>query len=142
MTRANILIVDDDDRLRTMYATYLIRHGYDVVEAQDGFDALLRLRQVPVDLMIADVNMPKINGLALIRRVRQHPCTLHLPIILFSGVVDIDDMQRAIEAGANACLDKAGDLKEFGATISRLLSEQELGRDIETMERSAASCPG
>ncbi len=121
MILAHLLVVDDDDRLRTLFATYLTRQGYRVSQAGDGLDALLRLRQEPVDLLITDVNMPRLDGLGLVRRIRMGADTAQIPIILFSGVIDDDEARRAIDAGVDVYLDKSGDLKQLAAAVARLL---------------------
>ena len=71
LSKALILLVDDDPSIRDTLATLLVGHGYDVFTARDGFDALLQLKRVVPDLIISDLNMPKMSGFEFLSVVRR-----------------------------------------------------------------------
>ena len=71
LSKALILLVDDDPSIRDTLATLLLGHGYDVFTARDGFDALLQLKRVVPDLIISDLNMPKMSGFEFLSVVRR-----------------------------------------------------------------------
>jgi CheY-like chemotaxis protein len=79
--RSTILVVDDDADARELFRQYL-GSAFRVVEAEDGADALAKLRQRPVDLVITDFHMPKMNGLELIRELRADPALERTPVIV------------------------------------------------------------
>lgn len=79
--RATILVVDDDEDARELFRQYL-GTSFRVIEAIDGVDALEKLHQRPVDLVITDFHMPKMNGLELIRRLRSEPALERTPVIV------------------------------------------------------------
>lgn len=79
--RATILVVDDDPEPRELYATYL-RPAFEVVEAGDGDEALGILRERPIDLVITDFHMPRMNGLELLRAMRGEPKLERIPVIV------------------------------------------------------------
>jgi CheY-like chemotaxis protein len=92
------LIVDDDARFRTFLATVLRGIGFEVVEANDGLEALERLRTVSPSLLLTDVTMPRLDGLGLTRAVRAtRPA---MPVIVLSA--DSSNEDPALAAGADA----------------------------------------
>lgn len=79
--RARLLVVDDEYEVRELYASYL-EASFDVVEARDGVDALVSLRTRPIDLVITDFHMPRMNGLELIRAMRADDKLESMPVIV------------------------------------------------------------
>lgn len=79
--RSTILVVDDDEETLELYNVYL-GPGFDVVEARDGVEALAKVEQQSIDLVITDFHMPNMNGLELIRRLRADPRFERLPVIV------------------------------------------------------------
>jgi CheY-like chemotaxis protein len=79
--RATILVVDDDPEVRELYASYL-QPGFEIVDAVDGLDALAKLGERPVDLVITDYHMPHMNGLELIRALRADEQFERIPVIV------------------------------------------------------------
>jgi CheY-like chemotaxis protein len=79
--RARILVVDDEPSTRELYLV-ILEPSFDVEEAEDGAEALARLRQRPFDLVITDIHMPVMNGVELIRAIRADPALEQLPVIV------------------------------------------------------------
>lgn len=79
-----IMTVDDSATIRQMVGFTLRDAGYEVIEAIDGADALLRLENQQVDMLITDLNMPNLDGVGLIREVRRDPTNRFIPIIMLT----------------------------------------------------------
>ncbi len=85
-TRApRVLVVDDSSTIRRMTGRLLERAGYRVAYAVDGVDAIERVRAHAPDAVVTDIEMPRLDGLELARRLRADPCTQHLPILMVSS---------------------------------------------------------
>jgi CheY-like chemotaxis protein len=80
-----ILVVDDDLAVNHMLCRALSQAGYQVVSAADGLEALDCLKRRPIDLILSDVVMPQLDGLALCMRVRAEPAWAHIPLVIMSG---------------------------------------------------------
>ena len=103
---ATILVVDDSKVIRTMVRGTLEADHHRVLEASDANAALEMLDGTPVDLMITDVNMPDIDGLALTRILRERPRERLIPILVLTTDADEDLRQRGREAGVTGWLFK------------------------------------
>jgi two-component system, chemotaxis family, chemotaxis protein CheY len=116
-----ILVVDDSLTVRRILTVYLAPLRATVLEAKGATDAVALLATRPVDLMIADVNMPDVDGLALVKLLRSHvdQRLRRLPVVLLTG----SDVNRTagLEAGANAFLNKPVSPSELFRVIGPLL---------------------
>ena len=117
-TRRSILIVDDDDDLRTMLCAVLAGEGYDVVTASDGAEALDRLHHQDLpSMLIVDLMMPRMDGESLIRRMLEEPTLATLPVTVMSG------FGEACAANwpppVTACLVKPVELDELLTAVAR-----------------------
>jgi two-component system, OmpR family, phosphate regulon response regulator PhoB len=83
--RQTILVVEDDEDLRRLFRTVLALAGYDVVEAGDGFEALNRIDQAPPDLVILDLVLPGISGMAVHQELTAQALTRQIPIVVITG---------------------------------------------------------
>ena len=101
MTKA--LVVDDSRAVRMILARTLKDLGYEVREAANGKDALelMKTERNSVKLVLADWNMPEVNGLELLKRLRQDPELASLAVIMVTTETELDQMAAALEAGAN-----------------------------------------
>jgi two-component system sensor histidine kinase and response regulator WspE len=104
--RKRVLIVDDSLTVRELQRKLLEHHGYQVDVAVDGIDGLNALRQSRFDLVVSDVDMPRLDGVELVRRIRQDPSLKALPVMILSYKDREDDRQRGLEAGADYYLTK------------------------------------
>lgn len=114
MKRQTILVVDDDDLIRTAIAAQLADHDYDVATAGDGLEAMQRFADVKPDLILTDLAMPRADGFALIRRVRE---TSAVPIIVLSVRGVDSDKVRALDLGADDYVVKPFSTPELLARI-------------------------
>lgn len=120
--RKSVLVVDDSPLVRDLLAEALRAHGLRVREASDGEDALTKLDEDPrIDLVVTDVDMPKLDGIGLLSRLRQRSGP-RLPVVIVSMRGSDEDQRRALDAGADAYLVKT-DLSHAGlwTMLSRFL---------------------
>lgn len=104
----NILVIDDSPSMRAMVSFTLHEHGYQVKEAENGADALTQLDEAcsPYDLIIADVNMPKMDGIDFVRQARTRPAYKYTPVIMLTTETASERIESARSAGATAWLVK------------------------------------
>lgn len=107
VTIANrILIVDDSITTRTLEKTILEAHGYTVFVAVDGREALQTLMTIDVDLVITDVDMPRMTGFELIREMKNHDTLKLLPVIIVTSMEKTSDKEQGLKLGADAYIVK------------------------------------
>ncbi len=124
MSFLTVLVVDDDPKMRELLQIVLESAGFRTRVAGDGEAALQLARQQPPDLVIADVVLPKRNGLELAKCLREDSGTEGIPIVLVSGIHRGSFLgKEAAQVGAAEFLPKPIDLEEFVATVSRILGE-------------------
>lgn len=119
--RPCVLVVDDDPRLLQIIEMYLRLEGYDVTTAENGEDALLRLTQQPVSLVILDIMMPGMDGVEACRQIRANPATGAIPIVMCSALSADEDVRRARDAGASHMICKPFNLVGLGAVVRSFL---------------------
>jgi two-component system chemotaxis sensor kinase CheA len=105
--RQRILVVEDSITTRTLEQSILEAAGYEVATAVDGVDGLRWLQERRCDVVVADVDMPRMDGIALCRAVRASPQLKKLPFVLLTARESAEDRARGLEAGADAYLGKS-----------------------------------
>ena len=113
----SILVVDDDQRLQDAIRLVLKEGGYRVLTADDGIEALAVLRSEPVDLILADVAMPRMNGYQLYKRVRENPQWIAIPFIFLTARAMDSDIRYGKELGADDYLTKPFEPEDLFAAI-------------------------
>jgi two-component system chemotaxis sensor kinase CheA len=101
-----VLVVDDSVTTRTLEKSILEAAGYQVAIAVDGLEALERLGNTSCDLVLSDVQMPRMDGLSLARAIRQDPRLKELPVVLVSSLDTAEQRKQGLDAGADAYLSK------------------------------------
>ncbi len=96
--KRSVLVVDDEDGLRSVCNRLLTRAGYDVVAVGDGASAIAELGRHTFDAVLSDIQMPGLDGIALLRRIRERD--LDVPVLLMTGAPSLDTAIRAVELGA------------------------------------------
>jgi len=124
-----ILVVDDDPDIRDILKLTLSEENYEVIEAEDGEEALKIINAKPLDLVLLDYRIPKIDGREVCRRIKKDLLLRHLPIIMVTGKGDISDKVNGIDAGADDYVVKPFEPKELLARIRMILRRTE--RDLE-----------
>ncbi|ACM59706.1 two-component system chemotaxis response regulator CheY [Caldicellulosiruptor bescii] len=114
-----ILVVDDSPVVKKIVTTTLVKKGFDVKEAIDGVAALEILLSEKIDLVITDLNMPKMDGLQLTREIRKNPMYKRIPVIMLT--TNPSEEQKALEAGANLYLKKPVTSEELISHVQKFL---------------------
>jgi len=114
-----LLLIEDDAALRLTLARQLEADGYRVDQARDGEEGLFLAREYPVDLVIVDLGLPKLNGLTIVQRVRQEGSAL--PILILTARGTWQDKVVGLEAGADDYLVKPFEYPELAARLKALL---------------------
>ena len=119
MKPKKVLVVDDSKLLHRMFEMML--RGFPLVHAYDGREALDRLaEQKDVDLILLDINMPRMNGLEFLAAVKANPDLAKIPVVIITTEGTEDDTQRGMEAGAAAYVKKPFRNEELLGVINRL----------------------
>src|SRR5262249_21199952 len=105
--RKRVLVVDDSITVREVERQLLRNHGYDVTVAVDGQEGWNTVRAGHFDLVISDVDMPRMNGVELVRAMRNDPALREVPVIIVSYKERQEDRLRGLEVGANYYLTKS-----------------------------------
>jgi two-component system sensor histidine kinase and response regulator WspE len=103
----HVLVVDDTITVREVQRQLLEARGYRASVAVDGMDGWQRVRSESFDLVITDVDMPRLDGIELVRSIRQDPRLAHLPVMIVSYRDREEDRKRGLEVGANHYLTKS-----------------------------------
>ena len=129
-----ILIVDDDAAYRKLMVGLLRMQGFEVFAASDGEDALTEFAHHEPDLVLLDVDMPRLNGFEVCRRLKQKPESRLTPVVLVTGLAATEDRIRGLEAGADDFLSKPVDRNELLARVRSLLNLKAYTDELERAE--------
>lgn len=116
-----ILIVDDSSSVRTIVRMALRERGYEVVEAVNGQDALAKLDAERCHLIISDVNMPTMDGIALLKAIKSHPNYKFTPVIMLTTEAGQDKKEEGRAAGAKAWIVKPFQPQFLVGAVSKLI---------------------
>lgn len=114
--RPRVLLADDDDVLARSYARVLASEGYDIESVQDGEAAITAVRARPFDVVVSDIDMPRVGGLRLLERVRAYD--LDVPVVLVTGNPSLDTAIAALEHGALRYLPKPVDAAKLRQVVA------------------------
>ena len=114
-----VLVVEDDPVQSGLLRDILECNGYQVESAADGAAALARIQAGDLDLVLLDISLPKLDGLAVCQRVQTPEHTTQPPIILLTAVADDTLHQTGVAAGASGCITKPYDIDEVLAVVAR-----------------------
>ena len=119
---ATILAVDDSNSMRQMVSFTLKAAGYEVTEAADGVEALELAKNCAFELVISDVNMPRMDGVTLIRQLRSLPRYKFTPLLMLTTEAGPDKKREGKKAGATGWIVKPFNPDQLLATIKRVLA--------------------
>jgi len=117
-----ILAVDDSATVRKFVAVSLSMQGFQVITASDGMDALEKLPQQQVDLLVTDLNMPNMDGFELIRALRENPQYKDLPVIILTSLTDEVSRETGAKLGVNSFLVKPFSLEKIQYEVAKYVS--------------------
>jgi two-component system chemotaxis response regulator CheY len=119
---SKIMVIDDSNSMRGLIKQALLGAGHEVIEAVDGEDALNRVNGAKIDLFLCDVNMPRLDGLTLVKRLRALAGFKFSPILMLTTEIDPEKKRIAKEAGATGWLVKPFQPEQLLATIRKVLT--------------------
>src|SRR5690606_4964883 len=137
-----ILIVDDDIDSLKLIGLMLQRHGYEVVAANAGNQALAKASSDHPNLIILDVMMPDMDGYEVCRRLRAEPVTASIPIIMFTAKTMVDDKVAGFEAGADDYLTKPTHPAELSSRVKAVLQRSQQKQQNVVRQTSGSSSGG
>ena len=120
-----ILIVEDNPQNMGLVEMILEARGYTLLKATDGEQALEVSTRDKPDLIIMDIQLPKVNGLDVTRRLRQMPAFNHIPIIGITAYAMKGDREKIIKAGCDAYLSKPINTRELPGIVTEMLSKRQ-----------------
>jgi DNA-binding response OmpR family regulator len=123
-SRPLVLVADDDRDILQLVSFRLERADYEVVQANDGEEALRLVKELHPDLAVLDLMMPKLNGYEVIREIRRDEETKAIPVILLTARVQEADVARGFEAGADDYLKKPFSPQELRARVQAILGRR------------------
>ena len=131
--RARLLIVDDEPAARSAMEQLLKAEGYTVDSAEDGLAALAIASERPPDAVVTDLDMPRMNGMELLEKLREQDAGL--PVIVVTSLHDMTAAIQAMRAGAEDYLTKPVDFDALSLTIERALEHREIRAEAENLRR-------
>jgi DNA-binding response OmpR family regulator len=123
----NILVVDDNDSIRKLMTTYLVRDGYNVLAASDGLEALDIIEKKHIDLMIADIMMPNMDGYTLTNELRISK--YNFPILMITAKESIEDKRKGFMVGTDDYMVKPIDFDEMLLRVAALLRRAKISNE-------------
>lgn len=119
-----IFIAEDDESILDLLVTRMRIAGYHTSQEKDGLAALEAIKRAPPSACILDVNMPRMDGFTVLKRLRADPLTAHIPILILTARRAPDDIKTAIRLGATDYLTKPFNDEQLLARVARLLRKR------------------
>jgi putative two-component system response regulator len=129
-----VLVVDDVPANRELLEAQLLPLGYDIRQAADGLEALAAVAAEEPDLILLDIDMPRMDGLAVCARLKAHVNHRLIPVVLLTAALDRDTRVRGLEAGADDFLTKPFDAHELAIRARVLLRDRALNKRLDATE--------
>jgi putative two-component system response regulator len=131
---AKILLIEDDPQAVGILEPILVARGFSVAVARDGIEGLERVKLVSPDLLLLDLNMPRMNGIDVCRRLKSDPTTRRTPIIMLTAMVDLEKKLAALDAGCDDFVHKPYNSLELITRVKSLLRVKYLNEQLESAE--------
>jgi len=119
-----VLVVEDNERNRKLVRTILEFRGYDVVECDDGEPSLELARTHRPALVLMDIQLPRMNGVEALQRLRADPDTSAIPVIAVTASVTPSERERVVCAGFNGYISKPIDVSTFGPLVDKAMGKE------------------
>jgi diguanylate cyclase (GGDEF)-like protein len=129
---SKVLVVDDLPLNRKLQKAYLNEVGYQVVLAEDGLDALRKVREFSPDIVLLDIVMPKMDGYQVCRHIKHNIRTRYTPVILVTALNEMEAKIKGIEAGADDFISKPFNKLELLARVKSLLRIKHLNKELQS----------
>lgn len=122
MPKGKILVVDDEEFIRSLLRNGLTENGFDVVTADNGFEGILAVEEEKPDIVITDIMMPRLTGLELLTALKNNKLTRNIPVILISALDEADKVQEGLSIGATDFITKPFKINEIVGKLRHYLS--------------------
>jgi len=122
--RCRVLIADDDPLSRELLCDCLEPLGVEVIQARDGVEAIESIRHHVPQLLLVDIQMPRMDGFELLRRIRSNPGTASIPVLAISAFAMAGDAERALARGFDHYITKPVSIAELRKLVRRFLPTQ------------------
>jgi putative two-component system response regulator len=132
--RTTVLVADDTESVRELFKKLLLADGYQVITAADGIAALDLVRLHNPDVILLDISMPGSDGIEVCRRLKSDPVTRLTPVVLVTGLSELQDRIKGIEAGADDFLSKPVHPHELRARVASLSRVKHLIDALDSAE--------
>jgi putative two-component system response regulator len=132
--QTRVLVADDTDSVRALFRKLLTADGHEVYAVSDGAQALEAVQKHQPDVVLLDVGMPHLDGLEVCRRLKADPATRLTPVVLVTGLSDMSDRIKGIEAGADEFLSKPVHPHELRARVNSLSRMKQLIDALDSAE--------
>lgn len=119
--RKKILLVEDNADLRELLAVIISQLGHEIVVAISGEEGVERACEIQPDLILMDIGLPKLNGSEATLRIKHHPETKHIPIVILTALPNCPSTQHAVESGAAEILQKPVTVPRIQELLSKYL---------------------
>ncbi|MDZ8139886.1 MAG: PleD family two-component system response regulator [Nostoc sp. DedQUE04] len=128
-----VLIVDDEPFIRMILRHFLEREGYQIVEAQNGIEAINLFNQLHPDIVLLDAIMPDMDGFECCTQLELLDCNKHTPVLMITGLEDQESVDRAFAVGAMDFVTKPIHWPVLRQRVKRLIQQSQLQQKLETM---------
>lgn len=127
----NVMIVDDEEDIVQLMSETLHHWGYNPITAMDGEEALEKFHENPIDVVISDLRLPKMDGVKLLDKVKDMDQSTE--VILFTGYPEVNSAIDAMKSGAFDYLVKPVDLRELKLKVERALERKNMGKSLSAL---------
>lgn len=121
---AKILIVDDDEPIRIVLQTYLTNDGHSVETAADGVEALEKVPVFRPELILLDVNMPKMSGFEVVKRLKENPETRNIPIFIMTALSQEVNIRKGYQLGIDEYITKPSNIEHLKLRINKYFGKK------------------
>jgi diguanylate cyclase (GGDEF)-like protein len=128
-----VLIVDDEPFIRMILRHFLEREGYEIVEAQNGIEALTVFKQLHPDIVLLDAIMPDMDGFECCTQLHSFNCSKYTPVLMVTGLEDQDSVDRAFKVGAMDYVTKPIHWAVLRQRVKRLIEQSQLQQKLEAV---------
>ena len=135
-----LLIVDDSRVIRKMMHKILFSCGYTILEAQNGAEAIQRVAEAEVDLMLLDMQMPDMSGLDALKQIKQDERNFNLPVFMISSTLDIEVMRDAYKAGVLDYFKKPFSPEELKLKVEQVIKQKQIETDFQCSLKTSELC--
>lgn len=119
-----ILVVDDDETTLLIFSTFLAKDGHTIEKAHDGTEALEKVAVFKPDLILLDINMPRMSGFEVAKRLKENPETKNIPIFIMTSLKQEANIRKGYELGIDEYLTKPANVEHLRLRINKFFSKR------------------